>query len=295
MLGRLGARLGDRRARLRAVAQAERLRLGATARLRRRAGGRRRRRRDGGSAGCSTRSWSGRPPRNETEAADRAPGAGPRIAAVVLAAGRASRMGSNKLIAELDGEPIVRRTVRAVLASRARPVVVVTGHEADAVSRRADRARRQARSQSGLRRRHVDVAARRRGGGPARSTAALICLGDMPRLEPRHPRRGDRRVPIRRPGRDHRPDLRPASAGTRCCGRVSYFAEIAELSGDVGARALVDRHADQVRLLAIDDPAILVDVDTPAALGGAARRAAPADTFATHCSRFANTYGVTIR
>jgi len=46
----------------------------------------------------------------------------------------------------------------------------------------------------------------------------------------------------------------------------SYFAEIAELSGDVGARALIDRHADQVRLLAIDDPAILVDVDTPAAL-----------------------------
>src|SRR5262245_6735498 len=36
-----------------------------------------------------------------------------RVAAVVLAAGRASRMGSNKLIADLGGEPIVRRTVRA--------------------------------------------------------------------------------------------------------------------------------------------------------------------------------------
>jgi len=40
----------------------------------------------------------------------------------------------------------------------------------------------------------------------------------------------------------------------------------AVLRGDVGARALIDRHADHVRLVAIDDPAILVDVDTPAAL-----------------------------
>src|SRR5690606_15133912 len=57
----------------------------------------------------------------------------PRVAAIVLAAGRARRMGRNKLIAELDGAPIVRRVAGAALASRARPVVVVTGHEADAV------------------------------------------------------------------------------------------------------------------------------------------------------------------
>jgi molybdenum cofactor cytidylyltransferase len=38
------------------------------------------------------------------------------------------------------------------------------------------------------------------------------------------------------------------------------------LRGDVGARALIDRHADHVRLVAVDDSAILVDVDTPAAL-----------------------------
>jgi molybdenum cofactor cytidylyltransferase len=42
--------------------------------------------------------------------------------------------------------------------------------------------------------------------------------------------------------------------------------KLAALSGDVGARALIDRHADRVRLVTIADPAILVDVDTPAAL-----------------------------
>ena len=53
-----------------------------------------------------------------------------------------------------------------------------------------------------------------------------------------------------------------------------YFAEIAPLTGDVGARALIERYADHVLFLPIDDPAILVDVDTPAAL--AALRGEPA-------------------
>jgi molybdenum cofactor cytidylyltransferase len=54
-----------------------------------------------------------------------------------------------------------------------------------------------------------------------------------------------------------------------------YFAEIAELTGDVGARALIDRHAERVRLIATDDPAILVDVDTPDALAELRRGRTP--------------------
>ena len=41
--------------------------------------------------------------------------------------------------------------------------------------------------------------------------------------------------------------------------------------GGIGA-ALIDRHAEQFRLVAIDDSAILVDVDTPAALAELRRR-----------------------
>ena len=60
-----------------------------------------------------------------------------RVGAVVLAAGLSRRMGgANKLLAEFDGEPLVARAVDAVLASRARPVVVVTGHEAARVRAR---------------------------------------------------------------------------------------------------------------------------------------------------------------
>src|SRR5271156_2617793 len=56
------------------------------------------------------------------------------VAAVVLAAGRASRYRAaggaeeTKLIADFRGEPLVRWAARAALASRARRVIVVTGH-----------------------------------------------------------------------------------------------------------------------------------------------------------------------
>ncbi len=55
------------------------------------------------------------------------------IAGVVLAAGSSTRMGRNKLLLALDGEPMVRRTVRATLQAGLEPVVVVLGHEPDHV------------------------------------------------------------------------------------------------------------------------------------------------------------------
>jgi molybdenum cofactor cytidylyltransferase len=188
----------------------------------------------------------------------------PAIAAVVLAAGRASRMGSNKLVAELDGEPIVRRTVRAVLGSHARPVVVVTGHEADAVRG----------ALAGLDVRFVHnpdfangMSTSLRAGLAAAGAvdAALVCLGDMPRLKAAH---FDAVIEAFRTGE---PDEIVIPTADRKRGNPvlwprCYFAEIAALTGDVGGRALIDRHADRLRLVAIDDPAILVDVDTPAAL-----------------------------
>jgi molybdenum cofactor cytidylyltransferase len=58
--------------------------------------------------------------------------AGP-VAAVVLAAGSSTRMGKNKLLFDLGGEPVVRRAVRTAQAAGLDPIVVVLGHEADAV------------------------------------------------------------------------------------------------------------------------------------------------------------------
>jgi molybdenum cofactor cytidylyltransferase len=56
-----------------------------------------------------------------------------RIAAVVLAAGKSSRMGRNKMLIALEGEPLVRRAARSAIEAGLGPVVVVVGFEADRV------------------------------------------------------------------------------------------------------------------------------------------------------------------
>ena len=55
------------------------------------------------------------------------------IAGIILAAGASRRMGPgrNKMLLELEGEPLVRRAARRALAAGLSPVVVVLGHEAD--------------------------------------------------------------------------------------------------------------------------------------------------------------------
>lgn len=56
-----------------------------------------------------------------------------RIAGILLAAGASTRMGSNKLMLELDGVPLVRRAAERMLEAGAAPLIVVTGHEPERV------------------------------------------------------------------------------------------------------------------------------------------------------------------
>jgi molybdenum cofactor cytidylyltransferase len=186
----------------------------------------------------------------------------PRVAAIVLAAGRASRMGANKLLAELDGVPIVRRTVAAALASGARPVVVVTGHEAAAV--------REALAGLDVAFVHnpsfadgMSTSLRAGLAAAGAADAALVCLGDMPRLAAHHL---DALIAAHGGGDTIVVPTFDKKRGNPVLWPRRYFAEIAALSGDVGARALIDRYAEHVAFLPIDDRAILIDVDTPEAL-----------------------------
>jgi molybdenum cofactor cytidylyltransferase len=61
------------------------------------------------------------------------PGAPSSVAGLILAAGSSTRMGRNKMLLDLDGRSVVRRTVEAALAAGLDRVVVVLGHEADRV------------------------------------------------------------------------------------------------------------------------------------------------------------------
>ncbi len=189
----------------------------------------------------------------------------PNIACIVLAAGRSTRMGgANKLLAEVGGKPMVRHVVEAALASRARPVVVVTGHQAAGV----------AAALAGLEVTFVDnpdyavglSGSLKAGIGavPVSADAALVLLGDMPQITSVHLDRlvaafaaedGAVIVPTHK-GRRGNPVLWPRA----------YFAEMLQLKGDAGAKRLMAAHAADVREVDLGTDAIFADVDTPEAL-----------------------------
>ena len=107
----------------------------------------------------------------------------PRFAAVVLAAGLSRRMGApNKLLLPVDNEPLIRRAVRTVLHTGFEEIVVVLGHEAEAV--------KSALEPLGVRTVYNDDFASGqvssvRAGLAALTTpvdAVMVCLGDQPLL-----------------------------------------------------------------------------------------------------------------
>jgi molybdenum cofactor cytidylyltransferase len=64
----------------------------------------------------------------ETERLETVERAGP-IAGILLAAGTSSRMGSNKMLFELDGESVLRGAARRAIAGGLSPLIVVLGHQ----------------------------------------------------------------------------------------------------------------------------------------------------------------------
>lgn len=192
------------------------------------------------------------------------------VAALILAAGKSSRMGNaNKLLAPLGGAPMIARVAKAALASRARPVVVVTGHEAEkvaaalaglaiAIVRNPDYALGLSTSLK------IGLAALRDTG----VGGALVMLGDMPhltaatldRLIAAFEQSGGQAICVpEADGARGNPVLWPAD----------LFAAMAGLAGDKGAKELLARHPDGIVPVAAPAGEILADVDTPADLARA--------------------------
>ena len=199
---------------------------------------------------------------------------GPQIAALLLAAGTSSRMGSNKLIEEVDGRPMIARTAQRILASRARPVVAVLGHMADAVDAALGRLPVE-------RVRNPDYAAGlstslRRGLAalPDDIDGAVVCLGDMPLIAGRDI---DRLIAAFNPleGRAVVVPTRRGQRGNPVLWARRFFPEMMALGGDAGARRLLEAHADLVAEVEMDSDSVLTDVDTPDALARLRERLKP--------------------
>lgn len=189
-----------------------------------------------------------------------------RVGGIILAAGEARRFGSGphdtKLLALLDGIPLVRHVARAALAARTRPVLVVTGHAGAEVEcaladldlvfiRNPDPSAGLSQSlKLGLKALPDDI------------EGAIILLADMPFVSA--PLIDRLITAFETAGAAHA--IVPVRAGQRgnpvLLGR-SLFAAVKEIEGDRGARILIDRLTEGVIEVPIDDPAIAIDIDTP--------------------------------
>ncbi len=201
---------------------------------------------------------------------------GPRIGALLLAAGQSRRMGGpNKLLADIAGTPMVARVAQRLLASRARPIVAVLGNKADEIDVALGKLPVE-------RVRNPDFAdglstSLRRGIAalPADLDGALVCLGDMPLVTGRHI---DRLIAAFNPleGRAIVVPTRRGKRGNPVLWSKQFFPEMAQIAGDVGARHLIGEHAELVAEIEMDDDAVLVDIDTPEALDALLTKTRPA-------------------
>lgn len=194
----------------------------------------------------------------------------PAIAAIVLAAGRSTRMGAdNKLLMSLHGTPMIARTVATIAASPAKPVIVVTGHEVRAI-------------ETALNDQPVTFAHNPRfaegmstslktglAALPADIDGVLICLADMPAVTSAdigkliaafNPTEGRAIVVPTHQGKRGNPVLFASG----------FIDEMRRVEGDAGARAVLSAHADDVYEVEMQSAGVLADADTPAAFAAIA-------------------------
>ncbi len=190
-----------------------------------------------------------------------------KIVALTLAAGLSTRMGSNKLLAEFSGKPLIRHVAEAATASNVSDVFVVTGHERELVER----------ALIGLpvtfvyNENYADgMAGSLKKGIAALSpevSGVIVLLGDMPLIR-------DNILNKLVDAFKHNPSslaVVPTVNGERGNPVLiarGLFNEISKLTGDKGARHLLEGLGDKVLELPLEDRALLMDVDTPEVLVG---------------------------
>jgi len=182
------------------------------------------------------------------------------VAAVLLAAGGSRRMGQSKQLLPIDGQPMVRRVAQTVCQAGLAQVVVVVGAEGDRVARAlAGLDLEIVHNQAWAQGMSTSVRAGMEALQPE-IEAALLVLADQPGLtidalaalvEAYRATRAPIGAPYYR-GRRGNPVLFARS----------LFADLGQVEGDQGGRALLVRHEQEVARVDLDDVAILLDVDT---------------------------------
>jgi molybdenum cofactor cytidylyltransferase len=187
---------------------------------------------------------------------------GAAFEAVVLAAGSGSRFGGGKLLAAWDAGVLLEGALAAAFAAPVRSVTVVIGADAQAVAAAAAKFSTDALIVHAADHAEGMGASLRTGIAslPADTAGAFVFLGDMPRA----------------PHSVLRPMAEAVMAGAEAAAPVyrgrrgnpvllgaSLFPQLLALTGDAGARGVLQGLGDRLALIESPDDGVLFDVDTP--------------------------------
>ena len=197
-------------------------------------------------------------------------------AAIILAAGSSSRMGGgrHKLLLPLDDRPVLAHVIDATLASQARPIIVVLGHQSDQVRSQikhftiqhditlVENTHYLQGMSTSLRIGIQTILTNgyRKGTLSYRVDSALIMLGDQPLITPRVI---DTLITAyRTAGTPIVAPLYNGKRGSPVLFNKNLFAELLEVTGDEGGRTVLERHRQEVELIEVGDALANYDVDT---------------------------------
>ena len=189
---------------------------------------------------------------------------GKKVIALILAAGQSRRMGkTNKLLSKVKNKPMLMHVINSAHRSKAHSSLLITGHNKNEIKELSGNIKSiyNANFLTGM---GSSIGAGV-GALPDDATAALILLGDMPHVTPDII---DRLIEAYDPGKGDTICI-PTCHGKRgnpvLFDRI-HFDALLTLNGDQGAKKIIEENEDNVREVAIDDPAIFLDIDTEEAL-----------------------------
>jgi molybdenum cofactor cytidylyltransferase len=198
-------------------------------------------------------------------------------AAIILAAGSSNRMGGgrHKLLLPLGTQPVLAHVLKATIASQARPIIVVLGHQANQVlTQIADYASDptititenpsylQGMSTSmhaGLRT-LTSLGYKKDLRALTRVDSALVILGDQPLITPQII---DALIEARKQtGKRIIAPVYDGKRGNPILFAADLFPELLQVTGDEGGRSVIERHRSDVATVELESASTTYDVDT---------------------------------
>jgi len=196
------------------------------------------------------------------------------IEAIVLAAGKGERLGTIKPLVPIDGEPALIRVIRTIRRAGVEKIIVVLGHAAETVQAQVDLTGCRVVTNPCY---ETGMAGSLIRGIESVSPAAegiLIFHADMPTV------RAETIRAVVQWAKQGARIAAPSHRGQRgfpvFLHRSCFQELMPTLTGDVGARRYISAHAEELVLVAVDDPGAIRDIDRPEDLGEKEEKYEPA-------------------